>query len=85
MTSDPTEMPMSNMLVPQAFSSQPPGVFRGIHLLRKTVLVGNSGPCTAPMVAMVTQSPLMPKRSMLVGIAMQHKELNARATVTTFL
>jgi len=78
-------MPMSSMLVPQAFSSPPSGDFRGIHRLRKTVLVGNKGPCTAPMTAMITQRPLMPSTSQLAGIAKQHSALNANAVVITFL
>mmetsp|Transcript_61758 Transcript_61758/g.162223 ORF Transcript_61758/g.162223 Transcript_61758/m.162223 type:complete len:204 (-) Transcript_61758:454-1065(-) len=83
MSREPTEMPMSSMLVPQAFSSALPAVFFGIHLLRNTVLVGKSGPCTAPMAAITTHSPGTPNISVHMGISMQQIELRPMAMVTT--
>jgi len=83
MSREPTEMPMSSMLVPQAFSSAPPGVFFGIHLLRNTVLVGKSGPCTAPMTAITAQRPGTPNMSVHMGTIRQHIELSPMAMVTT--
>mmetsp|Transcript_50985 Transcript_50985/g.114659 ORF Transcript_50985/g.114659 Transcript_50985/m.114659 type:complete len:208 (-) Transcript_50985:126-749(-) len=85
MRSEPIEMPMSSIDVPQAFSSGSPGAGFGIHLDRKTDEVGNMGPCTAPIRAITTHMPLRPKWSPAVGTRMQQIAERNKASVITFL